>query len=48
MNWVEFNEVEKENVKYYQPGEALFICGRRRMSIRITLTPDELSEFNIQ
>jgi len=46
-NWISLNETEQENIRYLQTGSALFICGRRRMNIDITLTPDELAEFNV-
>ncbi len=45
--WISLNETEQENIRYIQTGSALFICGRRRMNISITLTPDELAEFNV-
>ncbi len=47
-SWISFNETESENIRYYSYGNALLICGRRRMSIKITLTPDEQAEFNTQ
>ena len=46
--WISLNDREKENIKYYQAGEGLFICGKRRMNIEIKLTNDELSEINTQ
>ena len=46
-SWIAFSEVEKENIRYFQTGNALFICGRRHMNVNIILTPDELSEFNV-
>ena len=42
---VDLNDNEKENIKRYNQGEALFVCGNRRMQIDITLTDDELDSF---
>ena len=42
---VDLNDNEKESIKGYSQGEALFICGNRRMRINIVVTPDELSSF---
>ena len=36
---------EKESIKRYSQGEALFVCGNRRMQINVTLTPEELDSF---
>ena len=33
------------NIKRYNQGEALFVCGNRRMQIDVTLTEDELDSF---
>ena len=35
----------KEIIKRYSQGEALFVCGNRRMQINVTLTPEELDSF---
>lgn len=42
---IDLNENEVENIKRYNQGEALFVCGNRRMQIEVTLTDDELDSF---
>ena len=42
---VDINDTEKENIKRYNQGEALFVCGNRRMQIDVTLTDAELDSF---
>ncbi len=42
---VDLNDNEKENIKRYNQGEALFVCGNRRMQIDVSLTEDELESF---
>ena len=42
---IDLNENEKESIKGYNQGEALFVCGNRRMQINVIVTPDELSSF---
>lgn len=42
---VDLNDNEKESIKSYSQGEALFICGSRRMRINVVLTQDELDSF---
>ncbi|MBQ6686941.1 MAG: ATP-binding protein [Bacilli bacterium] len=42
---IDLNESEKEGIKYYNQGEALFICGSRRMRINIVATQEELDSF---
>lgn len=42
---IDLNEAERESIKTYQQGEALFVCGKRRMRIQIILTQDELDSF---
>ncbi|MEG1312940.1 MAG: ATP-binding protein [Bacilli bacterium] len=42
---IDLNESEKESIKNYDQGEALFICGNRRMRIRVVLTQEELDSF---
>ena len=34
-----------ESIKYYNQGEALFICGNKRMKIQIVITQEELDSF---
>lgn len=40
------NENEKETIRYYTTGQALFICGTRRMNIQIICSEDELEVIN--
>ena len=42
---IDLNESEKESIKHYSQGEALFVCGNRRMRINITVTQEELDSF---
>ena len=42
---VDLNDNEKESIKHYSQGEALFVCGHRRMRINIIVTPEELASF---
>lgn len=42
---IDLNESEKESIKRYNQGEALFVCGSRRMRINIILTESELDSF---
>ena len=42
---VDLNDNEKDSIKRYNQGEALFICGSRRMRINIIVTPQELESF---
>jgi hypothetical protein len=42
---IDLNENEKESIKTYSQGEALFVCGSRRMHINVVLTQDELDSF---
>ena len=42
---IDLNENEKESIKTYSQGEALFVCGSRRMRINVVLTPEELDSF---
>ncbi len=42
---IDLNDNEKESIKRYSQGEALFVCGNRRMQINVTLTPEELESF---
>ena len=43
--YIEENNVEKESIKRYNQGEALFVCGNRRMQIDVVLTPPQLDSF---
>ena len=42
---VDLNENEIENIKRYTQGQALFVCGSRRMQIDVVVTQDELDSF---
>ena len=42
---IDLNENEKESIKRFSQGEALFVCGNRRMQINVILTEDELESF---
>ena len=42
---VDLNENEMESIKRYSQGQALFVCGSRRMQIDIVVTQDELDSF---
>ncbi len=42
---VDLNDQEKESIKKYNQGEALFICGSRRMRISVVATEAELDSF---
>lgn len=42
---IDLNDNEKESIKRYNQGEALFVCGSRRMRINIVVTEQELDSF---
>jgi len=42
---IDLNDNEKENIKRFSQGEALFVCGNRRMRINVVVTPEELDSF---
>ena len=42
---IDLNDQEKESIKRYNQGEALFVCGSRRMRINIIATQEELDSF---
>lgn len=42
---IDLNDNEKESVKRYSQGEALFVCGSRRMRIKVIATEQELDSF---
>ena len=42
---IDLNDSEKESIKRYNQGEALFVCGSRRMQINIIATEQELDSF---
>ena len=42
---IDLNDNEKESIKKYNQGEALFVCGSRRMRINVVATEQELDSF---
>ena len=42
---IDLNESEMDSIKYYNQGDALFVCGSRRMRVRILCTQEELDSF---
>ena len=42
---IDLNEAEKSAIKYYEQGQGLFVCGNKRMQIRVILTQEELDSF---
>ena len=42
---IDLNESEMDSIKRYSQGEALFVCGNRRMRINVVVTEDELDSF---
>ena len=42
---IDLNDQEKESIKKYNQGEALFVCGSRRMRIDVIATEAELDSF---
>ena len=42
---IDLNDNEKETIKAYSQGEALFVCGHRRMRINVLVTQEELDSF---
>ena len=42
---IDLNESEIESIKKYSQGEALFVCGNKRMRINVILTEEELDSF---
>ena len=42
---IDLNDQEKESIKRYNQGEALFVCGSRRMRISVIATQEELDSF---
>ena len=42
---IDLNDNEKENIKRYSQGEALFVCGNRRMQINVVVSDSELESF---
>jgi len=44
---IDLNDNEKENIKRYSQGQALFVCGNRRMQINVIVTENELDSFGV-
>lgn len=44
---IDLNESEMDSIKYYNQGEALFVCGSRRMRVHILCTQEELDSFGV-
>ena len=42
---IDLNESEIDSIKYYNQGEALFVCGSRRMRVHVLCTQEELDSF---
>ena len=42
---IDLNDNEKEAIKRYSQGEALFVCGNRRMQISVVVSDEELDSF---
>ena len=42
---IDLNDNEKEAIKRYNQGEALFVCGNRRMQISVVVSDSELDSF---
>ena len=42
---IDLNDSEKESIKQYNQGEALFVCGSRRMRISVIASDEELDSF---
>ena len=42
---IDINESEQESIKRYNQGEALFVCGNKRLQISVIATDSELDSF---
>ena len=42
---IDLNDNERESIKHYNQGEALFVCGSRRMQIEVIATEQELDSM---
>ena len=42
---IDLNDQEKESIKKYNQGEALFVCGSKRLQINVIATDAELDSF---
>ena len=42
---IDLNDNEGDSIKHYNQGEALFVCGSKRMTINVVVTEQELDSF---
>lgn len=42
---IDLNDNEREQIKGFKQGEALFVCGNKRMTINVVVTDQELDSF---
>jgi len=42
---IDLNDNERESIKRYNQGDALFVCGNRRMQINVVVSDEELESF---
>lgn len=42
---IDLNDNEKEAIKYYNQGDALFVCGNRRLQMHVIATQEELDSM---
>ena len=42
---IDLNDNEVEQIKNFTQGEALFVCGSKRMTINVVVTDQELESF---
>ena len=42
---IDLNDQERDSIKRYSQGQALFVCGSRRMRINVIATQQELESF---
>ncbi len=45
---IDLNDSEKDSIKRYNQGEALFVCGSKRLQISVIATDNELESFGTQ
>ena len=44
---IDLNDNERESIKRYNQGDALFVCGSRRMQINVIVSEEELESFGV-
>ncbi len=44
---IDLNDNEREGIKRYNQGDALFVCGSRRMQINVIASEEELESFGV-